>query len=119
MSPLPRTPAWLSTLLMPLLFSLMAVGCGGGGGGDAPAPPDLTPTSITAQAGATQSGTVNVAVGMPPSVRVGTRDGVAVPGVAVTFVVVSGGGSVSGASAMTNASGVATAGGWTLGNMVG
>ena len=116
-SRLPRTPAWLSTLLMPLLFSLMAGGCGGGG--DALAPPDLTPTSITAQAGATQSGTVNVAVATAPSVRVSTREGTAVAGVAVTFVVVSGGGSVSGASATTNASGVATAGGWTLGNTVG
>jgi len=120
--PISRAPAWLSNLLpllLPLLLSLMAAGCGGGGGGDTPAAPDLTPTSITAQAGATQGGTVNVAVGTPPSVRVGARDGTAVAGVGVTFVVVSGGGSVSGASATTNASGVATAGGWTLGNTVG
>jgi len=116
-SPISLAPAWLSNLLMPLLLSLMAVGCGGGDG--TPASPDPTPTSIIAQAGATQSGTVNVAVGTPPSVRVGTREGAAVAGVAVTFVVVSGGGSVSGASAMTNASGVATAGSWTLGNTVG
>jgi len=106
--------AWLFSLL----FSVLAAGCGGGGG-DAPAPPDLTPTSITAQAGATQTGTVNVAVATLPAVRVGTRDGTAVAGIAVTFSVVSGGGSVSGASATTNASGVATAGGWTLGNTVG
>jgi len=124
--PISRARVWLSNLmplLLSLLLSLMAVGCGGGGGaggdGNLPVAPDLTPTSITAQAGATQNGTVNVAVGTPPSVRVSTRDGAAVAGVTVTFVVVSGGGSVSGASVATNASGVASAGGWTLGNTVG
>ena len=116
--PFAKTRTGLRRCLLPALLGLLVAGCGGGGGGDA-APPDLTPTSISAQAGATQNGTVNTAVPTPPAVRVGTREGAAVPGVVVTFSVVSGGGSVSGATATTNAAGVATAGGWTLGNTVG
>ncbi|MCU0623789.1 MAG: hypothetical protein MUF53_07980, partial [Gemmatimonadaceae bacterium] len=41
------------------------------------------------------------------------------PGLSVTFVVVSGGGSVRDPAAVTNDSGVARAGGWTLGPSVG
>jgi hypothetical protein len=42
-----------------------------------------------------------------------------VANVAVTFAVTAGGGQVTGASATTNASGVATAGGWTMGTLAG
>jgi glucose/arabinose dehydrogenase len=103
---------------LPLLLLAALAACGGGGGDSAPTP-DLTPTAITAQAGASQAGTVNAAVATVPAVRVSTRDGTPVPGIAITFAIVSGGGSVSGASTTTNAAGVATVGGWTLGNMVG
>jgi len=104
---------WIAAL--PLLW---LAACGGGGGDDPPAP-DRTPTGISAQAGASQAGTVNGAVATAPAVRVTARDGTPVAGIAITFVIVSGGGSVSGASTTTNASGVATVGGWTLGNTVG
>jgi glucose/arabinose dehydrogenase len=107
---------WIAAL--PLLAVLALAACGGGGGDDPP-PPDRTPTSIGAQAGASQAGTVNLTVATAPAVRVTARDGTPVAGVAITFEVVSGGGSVSGASTVTNASGVATVGGWTLGNTVG
>src|SRR5207245_665495 len=42
-----------------------------------------------------------------------------VSGVAVTFAVATGGGSATGLSATTNASGVATVGSWTLGTAAG
>lgn len=103
---------WIAALPLLLLAA-----CGGGGGDDAP--PDRTPTAIVAQAGASQAGTVNLAVATLPAVRVTARDGSPVAGVAIRFEVVSGGGSVSGANTSTNASGVATVGGWTLGNTVG
>jgi adhesin/invasin len=45
--------------------------------------------------------------------------GTPVPNVAVSFTVVSGGGSVSGGNATTGANGVATVGSWTLGNTLG
>jgi glucose/arabinose dehydrogenase len=112
-----KTPRrWIAAL--PLIALLALAACGGGGGDDPP-PPDRTPTGITAQAGASQAGTVNLAVATTPAVRVTARDGTPVSGVAITFEVVSGGGTVSGASTSTNASGVATVGGWTLGNTVG
>lgn len=103
---------WIAALPLLLLAA-----CGGGGGDDAP--PDRTPAAIVAQAGASQAGTVNLAVATLPAVSVTARDGSPVAGVAIRFEVVSGGGSVSGANTSTNASGVATVGGWTLGNTVG
>lgn len=108
--------------LLPLLLLAAALLAACGGGESAPAPtsaPDRTPTAITAQAGASQSGPINSAVATLPAVRVSARDGSPVPGVSVTFEVVSGGGSVSGASTTTNSDGVATVGGWTLGNRIG
>lgn len=52
---------------------------------------------------------------MVPSVTVRDADGRAVAGVTVTFVVVSGGGSIAGATVTSSAQGLAAAGGWTLG----
>ena len=45
-------------------------------------------------AGDSQSATVNAAVAVQPSLRVATKDGEPIPGVAVTFEVGEGGGSV-------------------------
>lgn len=75
--------------------------------------------SLTIQAGNAQTSTVNTAVGVNPSVLV--RDGFNNPvaGTTVTFAVASGGGSVTGALATTNASGVATVGSWSLGTTAG
>jgi len=87
----------------------------------APAPParDTTPTAIGAQAGAAQTAFVSTAVGVAPAVRITARDGAGVEGIAVTFNVLSGGGTVTGATRTTDVNGVATVGGWTLGNSVG
>jgi adhesin/invasin len=70
-------------------------------------------------AGDAQTVHVGTPVTLPPSVRVTDANSNPVPGVAVTFAVASGGGSVTGASATTNASGIATVGGWTLGTTAG
>lgn len=68
----------------------------------------------------TQSGVVNQAVSSVPSVKAVDLDGNVVSGVAVTFAVQSGGGSVNPTSAIqTSASGVATVTSWTLGASVG
>lgn len=65
------------------------------------------------------SGTVGSAVTQPPTVIV--RDAQATPmaGVTVAFTIVAGGGTVQTASATTDASGIASAGTWTLGQTVG
>jgi hypothetical protein len=54
-----------------------------------------------------------------PGVKVVDPRGDAVPGVAVTFAVTSGGGSVSPGPVVTDADGVAVAGDWTLGTTAG
>ena len=59
------------------------------------------------------------AVATAPSVRVTDVYNNPVTGVAVTFAVASGGGSVTGATTTTNASGIATVGSWTLGTRPG
>ena len=59
-------------------------------------------------AGNGQTATVNTAVATAPSVIVYDAYNNPVPNVIVTFAVASGGGSVTGASATTNASGIAT-----------
>ncbi|HMA21735.1 MAG TPA: Ig-like domain-containing protein [Gemmatimonadaceae bacterium] len=75
--------------------------------------------SMTKSAGDNQSGTAGAAVAIPPAVTVKDANGNPKSGVAVTFAVATGGGSVTGANATTNASGVATVGSWTLGSAAG
>jgi adhesin/invasin len=76
-------------------------------------------TQIAQSAGNSQTATVGTTVATAPSVIVRDSHSNAVPGVVVTFAVASGGGSVTGASATTNASGIATVGSWTLGTVPG
>ncbi len=56
-----------------------------------------------------------VAVSPLPAVVVRDRTGAPVAGVAVTFAVTAGGGSATGLSTTTDATGVATVGSWTMG----
>lgn len=74
-----------------------------------------TANSIAANGSIAASAVAGAALtGTQPSVRItdGTNP---VAGVAVSFSLLSGGGSLSGASVNTDANGVATLGGWTLG----
>jgi len=77
------------------------------------------PAAIALNAGNNQSATVATAVATAPSVLVTDGGGNPVAGATVTFAVASGGGSVTGAAATTNASGIATVGSWTLGTSAG
>lgn len=77
------------------------------------------PASIEAAAGAGQSGAVATAVATAPAVLVRDEDGNPLEGIPVTFKVTRGGGSLAGANPVTGADGVATVGGWTLGQKVG
>jgi pre-peptidase len=81
--------------------------------------PGRSPTSITANSSTSQTGSRGAAVAEPPSVIVRDQDGAPLSGASVTFAVTSGGGSVTGASGVTNSAGVATVGSWTLGAAVG
>lgn len=66
-----------------------------------------------------QSGTLNQPVAVRPAVIVTDVHGNGVGGVSVTFAVTAGGGSVTGGTVVTGASGVATVGSWTLGSTIG
>jgi hypothetical protein len=73
------------------------------------------PATVTKLAGDKQFAIVGSAVPKPPSVKVVDASGDPVSGATVTFAVASGGGSVTGPTAATDASGIAAVGGWTLG----
>jgi hypothetical protein len=75
--------------------------------------------SIAANGGNAQSATVNMAVAVAPSVIVRDQFNNPAPGTTITFAVRSGGGSVTGGSQQTSASGSATVGSWTLGTTAG
>ncbi|MBK8003717.1 MAG: hypothetical protein IPK12_07140 [Gemmatimonadetes bacterium] len=72
-------------------------------------------TQVAVNAGNGQSATVSTAVAVNPSVLVRDAASQPVPGVAVTFAVTAGGGSLTGATTLTDAAGLATVGSWTLG----
>lgn len=96
---------------------LLAAGCGGGDTGG-PDGPDTT-RNLAIQDGNNQTVAVGQPVGVPPSVRVTNSTGSGVSGVAITFAVASGGGTLTGGSQTTNAQGVATVGGWVVGTAPG
>jgi hypothetical protein len=69
--------------------------------------------------GTAQSAPAGLPVPIPPAVRLTNGQGQPVPGVAVSFVVTGGGGSVDGADQTTDSDGVARVGGWVLGPATG
>lgn len=77
------------------------------------------PDTIVVNGGDNQSAPVNAAVAIAPSVRLADRYGNPVPGHSVTFLVLSGGGAVTGSPALSNASGIATVGSWSMGPTAG
>jgi hypothetical protein len=87
--------------------------------GDKAAAPDTTPASITLNSAANPAGTVATALVAKPSVTVLNAGGSPLSGIPVTFTVTAGAGTATGTDQVTNASGVATVGTWTLGNIAG
>ncbi|HEX9564452.1 MAG TPA: Ig-like domain-containing protein [Gemmatimonadaceae bacterium] len=77
------------------------------------------PATMAVHAGDNQTATVGSPVGTPPAVIIKDFFGNPVKDVGVLFAVTGGGGSVTGASAMTNDAGVATVGSWVLGDAPG
>jgi hypothetical protein len=75
--------------------------------------------TVVAFVGNNQTGLVGFALNVRPGVRLTGAGNSPVPNVSVTFVVASGGGSVTTATVNTNASGVAQVGSWVLGGSPG
>lgn len=103
-----RAPS-LSLACLTILLGTMA--CGGDSSGP-PSPPVLEASTVTAQTANAGSTVAN------PTVRVRREDGSAIAKAIVTFTV-SGGGTIAATSDTTDASGIATAGVWRLGNTPG
>lgn len=104
-------------------------------------PPGTRTLSFTADGFATASAAVAVGVGAPASIEAATDDAQSAPvatavavlpavlvrdandnplsGIPVTFRVTGGGGRLTGATPVTGADGIATVGGWTLGEKAG
>jgi len=78
-----------------------------------------TPAAVTLQAGDNQSAVVGAVVAAAPAVLVRDRFNNPVSNTSVLFSVASGGGTITGAGAVTNANGIATVGEWRLGTTVG
>lgn len=76
-------------------------------------------TKIAINAGSGQTTTAGTDVPIDPSVKLSDANNNPVAGVAVTFVVATGGGSATSVNATTDASGIATVGSWTLGTTAG
>ena len=76
-------------------------------------------STVLVHQGDNQSAAPGVAVGTAPSVRVTDADENPVSGVAVTFEVTAGSGSITGPTQTTDGAGIATVGSWTLGSTVG
>ena len=72
-------------------------------------------SSLSVISGDAQQGAPGSTLPTPLTVRATDAGGNAKPGIAVTFAVTSGGGSLSSTTATTNASGDAVSGSWTLG----
>jgi Leishmanolysin len=82
----------------------------------------LTPgpaSNLVANSALTQSGSTGNSAPTLPSVKATDLDGNGVSGVSILFLLTGGGGNITGATQNTNASGVATVGGWTLGAAAG
>jgi len=76
-------------------------------------------TAMTIVAGNNQTAQAGRTVATEPSVRVTDQHSNPVAGIEVLFEVATGGGTAVGRRATTNSQGVATVGGWTLGDAVG
>ena len=77
------------------------------------------PTQLLAAAGDAQVTTVATPVSTRPAVVLRDAGGNPVAGASVTFSAASGGGGITGGTQTTDASGAATVGSWTLGNLAG
>jgi hypothetical protein len=81
--------------------------------------PGPAASSIDANSSQTLAAGPGTQVAELPSVIVRDENGSPLGGVSVTFAVTGGGGSVTGARAVSNSSGIATVGSWTLGPVAG
>lgn len=108
----PRRIRWPVT---PLVLGGLVLAISGCPGPDEP----VVATTIQAAEGDNQQGLVATPLSLSPAVIVTGDGGRRAGGVAVTFSVTGGGGSITGAAATTGSDGIARVGNWTLGSQPG
>ena len=101
------------------MLGIVAITAAAACGSDKAAGPDNTPATVTANGTFPTSAVIASPINPAPSVVVRNSSGAPLPNVRVTFTVTAGNGSVLGASQLTDASGIATVDGWTLGDTPG
>jgi hypothetical protein len=99
--------------LLPVGLMALQISCGGSSG--EPSGPNQVATSIEANSSPSTIAPPGASVTELPSVLIRDQNGTPEAGVPVTFSVTAGGGTLTGGTATTNASGIATVGSWTLG----
>jgi hypothetical protein len=102
-----------------ITFTATARAPGGGEGGGGGEDSGGAPARVAMVEGDDQSAQTGAAVPTRPAVQVTDSAGNPVAGVAVTFAVTAGGGSVDGAAQTTDSDGIARVGRWTLGDAPG
>lgn len=109
-----------------LLWSMTVVVATGAAGCDSATEPLLTPpavtgpgTRVTHVSGNDQIAGVGQSLSQPLVARVADALGNPVAGAAVTFTVITGGGSIEGGAVVTDSEGMAASGRWTLGGEAG
>jgi plastocyanin len=108
----------LRQLAQVLIVGSLVTGCGGDGGGNGGTPPPTTTIAkASTNSGDVQSGTVGQSLAAPLRVIV-TEDGSPTSGATVAWSTSATGASINPTSAVTDASGIASAG-WTLGTVSG
>lgn len=106
---------WSATRSASILLAFAITACGGDSSGPAKAGP---PASLTAVSGSGQQGESGEVLGAPLTVKVADAQGRAVEKAVVTFVVATGGGTLSQATDTTDAEGMASVR-WTMGGALG
>ena len=102
----------LSSRQIALTLLLLTTACGGG---DTIGPP----AALEIVAGNNQSVVVGEVVPLSPTIKVRDANGHGLPAIVVRFTVTGGGGFISVDSALTDNNGLAVAGQWTVGVVVG
>jgi adhesin/invasin len=101
-----------------MLVTVIAIGGIGVNGCSSSTKPQV-PTTFIKSAGDNQSVAVGTPVLPAPSVTITDADAKPIAGITVTFALATGGGSLAGPTAMTDANGVATVGSWVVGTTAG
>jgi hypothetical protein len=78
-----------------------------------------TASRLTAHSALTQTAIIGEPVGFPPAVLVSDNAGNPISGITVTFAVTAGGGTLQGASSVSDAAGIAEVTSWTVGSTQG